>query len=169
VVLEADTRPPLQLAPRRAAVENADTRRPMTRLPSWATTSPRRSARGTPLQLAGRPTSWLLAARTADSVADIRPTGHETHLDDSVRRMPRKEHRRASEDGHAQITAEIGLAAQQANPSQFPSSARPTAGIGRLTQDQTASDAQITAKPGPAAQNAAQQSAFFPVSDLPRT
>lgn len=71
--------------------------------------------------------------------------------------------------GHAQITAEIGLAAQQANPSQFPSSARPTAGIGRLTQNQTASDAQITAKPGPAAQNAAQQSAFFPVSDLPRT
>jgi len=33
---------------------------------------------------------------------------------------------------------------------------------------QTPGNAQITAQPGPAAQNAAQQATFFPVSDLPR-
>jgi hypothetical protein len=36
------------------------------------------------------------------------------------------------------------------------------------TMYQTAGHAQITAQPGPSAQNAAQQATFFPVSDLPR-
>jgi hypothetical protein len=33
---------------------------------------------------------------------------------------------------------------------------------------QTPGNAQITARPGPAAKNAAQQATFFAVSDLPR-
>jgi hypothetical protein len=71
--------------------------------------------------------------------------------------------------GDAQITAQIGLPAQQANRAQYPSSGGPIADDGGSTLYQTTGHAQITAKPGPAALDAAQQSAFFPVSDLPRT
>ena len=70
--------------------------------------------------------------------------------------------------GNAQITAQIGLAAQQATQPQYPSLAGTTTDTGGLTMYQTPGNAQITARPGPAAQNAAQQATFFPVSDLPR-
>jgi len=70
--------------------------------------------------------------------------------------------------GDAQISAQIGLPAQQANRAQYPSSGGPIANDGGSTLYQTTGHAQITAKPGPAALTAAQQSAFFPVSDLPR-
>ena len=70
--------------------------------------------------------------------------------------------------GDAQISAQIGLPAQQANRAQYPSSGGPIADDGGSTLYQTTGHAQITAKPGPAALTAAQQSAFFPVSDLPR-
>jgi hypothetical protein len=68
--------------------------------------------------------------------------------------------------GNAQITAQIGLAAQQATQPQYPSLAG-TTDTGGLTMYQTPGNAQITAQPGPAAQNAAQQATYFPVSDLP--
>jgi hypothetical protein len=71
--------------------------------------------------------------------------------------------------GHAQITAQPGLAAQNASKPLYPFSAGTPTDIGGSTMYQTPSHAQITAQPGPAAQNAAQQATFFPVSDLPRT
>jgi hypothetical protein len=70
--------------------------------------------------------------------------------------------------GNAQITAQIGLAAQQATQPQYLSLADTTTDTGGLTVYQTPGHAQITAQPGPEARNAAQQAAFFPVSDLPR-
>ena len=69
--------------------------------------------------------------------------------------------------GHAQITAQVGLAAQQANPPQYPS-ASTTADTAGSTTYQTAANAEVTARPGPTAQHADQQAVFFPVSDLPR-
>jgi hypothetical protein len=69
---------------------------------------------------------------------------------------------------NAQITAQIGLAAQQATQPQYPSSAGTTTDTGGLTMYQTPGNAQITAQPGPAARDAAQQATVFPVSDLPR-
>ena len=70
--------------------------------------------------------------------------------------------------GHAQITAQIGLAAQTATNPLYPSSVSTTTDTGGLNTYQTPGNAQITARPGPAAQNADQQAKFFPVSDLPR-
>ena len=70
--------------------------------------------------------------------------------------------------GHVQITAQIGLAAQQATQSQYPSLVGTTTDTGGSSIYQTPGHAQITAQPGPAAQNADQQAKFFPVSDLPR-
>ncbi|PXX00740.1 hypothetical protein C8E89_1331 [Mycolicibacterium moriokaense] len=70
--------------------------------------------------------------------------------------------------GNAQLTAQIGLAAQQATQPQYPSLAGTTTHTGGSTMYQTPGDAQITAHPGPAAQNAPQQTTFFPLSDLPR-
>jgi hypothetical protein len=69
--------------------------------------------------------------------------------------------------GNAQITAQIGLAAQQATQRQYPSSASTTTDTAGPTVYQKPGNAEITAQPGPAAQNADQQAAFFPVSDLP--
>jgi len=69
--------------------------------------------------------------------------------------------------GHAQITAQIGLAAQTATNPLYPSSVF-TTNTGGLNTYKTPGNAQITARPGPAAQNADQQAKFFPVSDLPR-
>lgn len=70
--------------------------------------------------------------------------------------------------GHAQITAQIGMAARQATQPQYPSPAPSSADAGGgSTMYQTIDHAQFTAKPGPAAQSAAGQSAFFPVPDLP--
>jgi hypothetical protein len=69
--------------------------------------------------------------------------------------------------GNAQITAQIGLAAQQASQPLYPSLASTTTDTGGSTMYQTPGHAQITAHPGPAAQNADQQATFFPVSDLP--
>jgi hypothetical protein len=73
--------------------------------------------------------------------------------------------------GNAQITAQIGLAAQQATQPQYPSLAGTTTDAtdaGGSNMYQTPGNAQITARPGPAAQNAPQQDTFFPLSDLPR-
>jgi hypothetical protein len=70
--------------------------------------------------------------------------------------------------GRAQITAQVGLAAQQANPPQYPSLVSAVTSTAASTAYQTPGNAQITARPGPTAQNADQQSKFFPVSDLPR-
>jgi hypothetical protein len=56
--------------------------------------------------------------------------------------------------GNAQLTAQIGLAAQQATQPQYPSLAGTTTHTGGSTMYQTPGDAQITAHPGPAAQNA---------------
>jgi hypothetical protein len=70
--------------------------------------------------------------------------------------------------GNAQLTARIGLAAQQSDPPQFPSSGTTTDAGGASTY-QRPGDAQITALPGPAAQTAAGQSRFFGrVIGLPR-
>jgi hypothetical protein len=69
--------------------------------------------------------------------------------------------------GNVQITAQIGLAAQQADPPQYPSLASTRTDAGGATIYQRPGHAQITAQPGPAAKNAAHQSAFFAVSDLP--
>ena len=69
--------------------------------------------------------------------------------------------------GHAQITAQIGLAAQTANKPLYASSVF-TTNTGGLNTYKTPGNAQITARPGPAAQNADQQAKFFPVPDLPR-
>ena len=70
--------------------------------------------------------------------------------------------------GNAQLTARIGLAAQQSDPPQFPSSGTTTNAGGASTY-QKPGDAQITALPGPAAQTAAGQSRFFGrVIGLPR-
>jgi hypothetical protein len=68
--------------------------------------------------------------------------------------------------GHAQLTAQIGVAAQQADEPQYPSLAS-TTDTGDPTTYQRPGDAQITAQPGPAAHSASEQAAFFPVSDLP--
>jgi hypothetical protein len=70
--------------------------------------------------------------------------------------------------GNAQLTAQIGLAAQQATQPQYPSLADTTTDTGGLTMYQTPGHVQITARPGPAAQNAAQQATSFSGSDLPR-
>jgi hypothetical protein len=70
--------------------------------------------------------------------------------------------------GHAQITAQIGLAAQQAYQPLYPSLASTTKDTTGSTMYQTPGNTQITARPGPTAQNADQQAVFFPVSDLPR-
>lgn len=69
--------------------------------------------------------------------------------------------------GHVQITAQIGMAARQAIHPGYPAPSTTDDG-GRSTMRQTTGDAQFTAKPGPAAQSAADQSASFSVSDLPR-
>jgi hypothetical protein len=69
---------------------------------------------------------------------------------------------------NAQITAQIGLAAQQAAQPQYLSLAGTTTDTGGLTMYQTPGNAQITAEPGPAARDAAQQATAFPLSDLPR-
>jgi hypothetical protein len=69
--------------------------------------------------------------------------------------------------GHAQLTAQIGLAAQQATQSQYPSLASTPTAKGGSTMYQTTGHAQLTAHPGPAAQNADQQATFFPVPSLP--
>jgi hypothetical protein len=68
--------------------------------------------------------------------------------------------------GNAEILAQIGLAAQHATQSQYPSSASTTTRAGP-TLSQKPGNAEITVQPGPAAQNADQQAAFFSVSDLP--
>jgi hypothetical protein len=70
--------------------------------------------------------------------------------------------------GNTQITAQIGLAAQQANPPQYPSLASTTTHRGGSTRYQTPGNAQITARPGPAAQNADHEATSFSVSDLPK-
>ena len=70
--------------------------------------------------------------------------------------------------GNAQLTAQIGLAAQQATQPQYPSLAGTTTDTGGLTMYQTPGNAQITARPGPAARDAAQQATSFSGSDLPR-
>jgi hypothetical protein len=57
--------------------------------------------------------------------------------------------------------------AQQATQPQYLSLADSTTDTGGLTMYQTPGHAQITAQPGPVAQNAAQQATYFPVSDLP--
>jgi hypothetical protein len=69
--------------------------------------------------------------------------------------------------GNAEITAQIGLAAQRATQSQYLSSASTTMDMSGPTVYQKPGNAEITAQPGPAAQNADQQAAFFRVSDLP--
>jgi len=69
--------------------------------------------------------------------------------------------------GNAQITAQIGLVAQQATQAQYPSSAPTSTGTAGPTVFQKPGNAEITARPGPAAQNADQQATFFPVSDVP--
>jgi hypothetical protein len=70
--------------------------------------------------------------------------------------------------GHAQVTAQIGMAARYATQAQYPSPARSGADDdGAPTMTQSSGHAAITAKPGPAAQSAAGQAAFFPVPDLP--
>jgi hypothetical protein len=51
---------------------------------------------------------------------------------------------------------------------QYLSLAGTTTDMGGLTVYQTPGNVRITAQPGPAAQNAAQQATYFPVSDLPR-
>ncbi len=70
--------------------------------------------------------------------------------------------------GHTQITAQVGLAARQANPPQYPSLASTPADMALSTTYQTPGNAEITARLAPASKNAAQQAVFFPVSDLPR-
>jgi hypothetical protein len=70
--------------------------------------------------------------------------------------------------GHAQITAQIGLAAQNAAKPLYPASASTSTDTAGSTMYRTPGNAQITARPGPTAQNADQQAKFFPVSDLPR-
>ncbi|MDT7762557.1 MAG: hypothetical protein QOC63_1977 [Mycobacterium sp.] len=70
--------------------------------------------------------------------------------------------------GNAQLTAQIGLPAQQATQSQYPSLTSTTTDKGGSTMYQTQGHAQLTAHPGLAAQNADQQAAFFPVADLPQ-
>jgi hypothetical protein len=69
--------------------------------------------------------------------------------------------------GNAEITAQIGLAAQSATHSQYPSSASTNTGTAGPTLYQKPGNAEITVQPGPTAQSADQQAAFFPVSDLP--
>jgi hypothetical protein len=69
--------------------------------------------------------------------------------------------------GNAEITAQIGLAAQNATHPQYPSSASTNTGTAGPTLYQKPGNAEITVQPGPTAQSADQQAAFFPVSDLP--
>jgi hypothetical protein len=69
--------------------------------------------------------------------------------------------------GNAQLTAQIGLAAQQSDPPQYPLSGTTTDAGGASTY-QWPGNAQITTLPGPAAQTAAGQSRFFGVIGLPR-
>jgi hypothetical protein len=69
---------------------------------------------------------------------------------------------------NAQLTAQIGLAAQQSYPPQHPLSGTTTDAGGASTY-QWPGNAQITALPGPVAQTAAGQSRFFGrVIGLPR-
>ena len=70
--------------------------------------------------------------------------------------------------GHAQITAQVGLAAQTANKPLYPSAVSASTDTAGPTMTQTPGNAQITARPGPTAKHADQQAEFFPVSDLPR-
>jgi hypothetical protein len=70
--------------------------------------------------------------------------------------------------GHAQITAQVGLAGQQANPPQYPSLVSTPADTALSSTYQTPGNVQITARLAPASKNAAQQATYFPVSDLPR-
>jgi len=69
--------------------------------------------------------------------------------------------------GNAEITALIGVAAQNATHSQYPSSASTNTDTAGPTLYQKPGNAEITVQPGPTAQSADQQAAFFPVSDLP--
>jgi hypothetical protein len=69
--------------------------------------------------------------------------------------------------GNAEITAQIGLAAQHATQSQYLSSASTTMDMSGPTVYQKPGNAEITVQPGPAAQNADQQAAYLRVSDLP--
>jgi hypothetical protein len=69
--------------------------------------------------------------------------------------------------GNAEITAQIGLAAQNATQPQYLSSASTNTGTAGPTLYQKPGNAEITVQPGPTAQSADQQAAFFPVSDLP--
>src|SRR4029079_2129499 len=62
----------------------------------------------------------------------------------------------------AQISAQIGLPAQQANRAQYPSSGGPIANDGGSTLYQTAGHAQITDKPGPAALDTRPQAVSLP-------
>ena len=69
---------------------------------------------------------------------------------------------------NAQLTAQIGLAAQQSYPPQYPLSGTTTDAGGASTY-QWPGNAQITTLPGPVAQTAAGQSRFFGrVIGLPR-
>jgi hypothetical protein len=69
---------------------------------------------------------------------------------------------------NAQLTAQIGLAAQQSYPPQYPLSGTTTDAGGASTY-QWPGNAQITTPPGPAAQTAAGQSrSFGRVIGLPR-
>jgi hypothetical protein len=69
--------------------------------------------------------------------------------------------------GNAEITAQTGLAAQNATHSQYPSSASTATDTAGPTLYQNPGNVEVTAQPGPAARNADQQAEFFPVSDLP--
>jgi hypothetical protein len=71
------------------------------------------------------------------------------------------------EPSNAEITAVLGVAAQNATHSQYPSSASTTTNMAGPTLSQKPGNAEITVQPGPTAQSADQQAAFFPVSDLP--
>jgi hypothetical protein len=68
---------------------------------------------------------------------------------------------------NAQITAQTGLAAQQATHAQYPSAAGTAPGTGDSAVYQTPGQSQIIVRPGPTARTAAGQAAFFPVSGLP--
>jgi hypothetical protein len=56
--------------------------------------------------------------------------------------------------GHAQITAELGLAAQTASKPLYPSSVSASTDTAGSTMNQTPGNAQITARPGPTAKHA---------------
>jgi hypothetical protein len=71
--------------------------------------------------------------------------------------------------GNAQITAQIGLAAQTAIQPLYPGLAGTTADSGASSVYQRPGNAEVTAHPGPAAKNADQQAVYFPVPSLPRT